>query len=71
MEIFKTDNGFGYMITSGGMIIKQDYLPCYNGNISMTEKEANDLGEYVEQKIMDGKNPGVTKDEMKAIGIER
>jgi hypothetical protein len=65
--IYEHDKGFGYAVSSGKVKIKQDFKPCYGGNIAMTEAEATALAGFIDAKLTAGLSAGVNKEQMKAL----
>ncbi|MFT3700761.1 MAG: DUF4907 domain-containing protein [Agriterribacter sp.] len=68
---FKVNNGWGYEIdVDGKPFIKQEVIPAISGNKNFASKEdAEKTGNVVMQKLLKGKMPSLSPEEVMALGI--
>ena len=72
VEVFKVGNGFGYQIKSQSkLLIKQDYIPAVQLNKTFcTEEDAEKVGRFVANKILNKENPKVTMENLKQLNVD-
>jgi len=71
LKPFQSSKGWGYNIFADGKIyIHQDIVPVLQGNKGFRSKEdALAVGNKVIEHIKAGQGPGITHEELKAMGI--
>jgi len=71
LSAIQTPGGWGYQISVDGKVfIKQPYVPVVAGEESFKSKdEALTVGNLAVKKIVSGKTPVITKEELKALKI--
>jgi hypothetical protein len=71
VAVFKTGDGWGYRIESKEKVyIEQPFIPAIEGTYTFkTKEEAMRTGSLVLQKLKDGKNPAVYRQELDSLQI--
>ena len=71
LKPFQTSKGWGYNIFADGKVyIHQDIVPALPGNKGFrTQEDALTVGNKVLEHVKAGQGPGVTAEEIKAMGI--
>lgn len=71
LTAIKTNHGWGYQILVDGKIfIKQESLPAVSGEVSFKNKEqALAVGNLAVKKIVSGKMPSITIEELKLLKV--
>lgn len=51
-QLYPKDEGYGfYILCDENPIINQDYMPDVDGNVVMTEQEANDWADIILERL--------------------
>jgi len=71
LKPFQTAKGWGYnILTDGKIFIHQDIVPAFPGTKGFrTKEEALAVGNKVLEHLKAGQGPGVTAEEINALGI--
>ena len=72
LRAIQTPKGWGYdILTDGKVFIHQDFIPAVPGQRAFrTREDALTVGKKVYERVMAGKQPMVTAEEVKGMGID-
>lgn len=71
VQVYEVPAGYGYSISKNGtLVIKQDHIPAIAKEQAFSSsKDAKAVAKAVVEKLEKNKNPGITINELKELGV--